>query len=253
MSKSIIFASHIPTKGRLFVGQNILDKFVKDFSDYVIYVGVNNSCEEWYTLLDEYSAKLDIQYETTPTELLDTSGGAAYQTALRMLHNSGNKHDIYWFVHTKGATSGSEKFIEELGTTFWGKKDVIEPLILSGEYSIFSPYITLTGPNYINTTLPVFIDGHENNDLASLYSFWVLSGEVINTFILNCDKRFFTQNLLTFNDTIDRYFFERDFPMIYQKMDYSKKLLYVYIDDSHRRFLQNKTIEELTKNNIKQI
>jgi hypothetical protein len=236
MKKCIIFASHIPNPNKLYVGKESLDKFVESFKGYDIYIGINNSCTEWVELVKKYSDKLNIIYEITPTELLDTSGGAAYQTALRLLKNNNKKYELYWFGHTKGATSNCDIFRNQVFSVFWDKKEIIEKEIFEGGYSLYSPWVGVTTPNYINTTLPLFISGKTNNDVCSFYSFWVHSGEVINKFIKECDTKFFNSNLLTHkrlngcntpkNKFIDRYFFERDFPMIYQKICKEPKLLY---------------------------
>jgi hypothetical protein len=234
MKKAIIFASHIPTPDKIFVGQESLDKFVESFSDYDIYIGINNSCDEWVKMVGDYSNILNIRYEVTPENLLDTSGGAAYQTALRLLKQTNIKYRIYWFGHTKGATSNTHDFRKEVFNKFWNHRKVIEHEILENDFSLYSPYIGITASNYLNTTLPIFIDGKLNDHLASYYSFWVLSGEVLNKFIDNCNDEFFHKNLLSFKrlvsdkwgEYVDRYFFERDFPMIYQKLAENPKLLY---------------------------
>ena len=83
--KCIIFASHIPTPNKLYVGKQFLDKFVESFHDYDIYIGINNSCDEWAKMIEDYSDKLNIFYEITPLNLLINSDASAYQTALRLL------------------------------------------------------------------------------------------------------------------------------------------------------------------------
>jgi len=254
---AIIFASYVPSLDKLRIGKEFLDKFVELFSDYDIYIGVSdNSCEEWYKMLGFYSKKLNITYKEVPKEL-DSGYGVigTYQTALKLFRDSHKKYDICWFGHTKGVTSNMDDFRAEVFRNFWDMKPTIETKILKEGYSIYSPYITLTAHNWLNTTLPTILEGVDNDNLCSLYSFWVHSGEVINYFIENCNQDFFTKNILTFkrlngDGCIDRYFFERDFPMIYQKMGFSKKLLYVSLDDSHKRMLGGKTIDEITNNNI---
>ena len=91
MKKCIIFASHIPTPDKLFVGVESLNKFVESFSDYDVYIGINNSCQAWYDCLEQYSKKLNLFQETTPEHLLIDSDASAFQSALRLLKMSGNK------------------------------------------------------------------------------------------------------------------------------------------------------------------
>jgi hypothetical protein len=238
MNGCIIFASHVPSKDKLFVGKEFLDKFLELFNGYTIYIGVSNSCKEWYEMLESYSKKINIIYSEVPKEF-DSGYGVvgAYQIALRLLRDGDKKYDIYWFGHTKGVTSNSHDFRYEVFDRFWNRKELVEEEILKNNFSIYAPYIGNTAPNYLNTTLPIFIDGNINDDLACYYSFWVHNGEVINKFINQCNPDFFKIDLLTFKrlkedewgSSIDRYFFERDFPMIYQKLVDNPKLLYNFI------------------------
>ena len=59
MKKAVIFASYIPTKDKLYIGEEFLDLFDKLYSDYDLYVGVNPSCEEWIKLLEKKSINYD--------------------------------------------------------------------------------------------------------------------------------------------------------------------------------------------------
>jgi hypothetical protein len=231
--KSIIFASHIPNPSRLYVGKEFLDKFLELFSGYDIYIGINNSCKEWYNLLDEYSSRLNISYATTSPALLVDSDASAFQTAISLLKATNKRYDLYWFGHTKGATSGCDDFRQHVFNIFWNRKEVVEKRMELG-YSIYSPFIGMTTPGYLNTTLPIIVDGKDNDDLSGFYTFWVHSGEVINKFLERCKPIFFEKKITLLERTIedrygrfcDRYFFERDFPMIYQKLADNPKLLY---------------------------
>jgi len=235
MKKSIIFASHVPTVDKIWIGKEFLDKFVDLFSDYDLYIGVSNSCKEWYDTINLYGEKINITYSEVTKEF-DTGYGVigAYQTALRLLRDKGIEYDIYWFGHTKGVTSNSHDFRYEVFEKFWNRKEIVEKEIFENKFTIYTPYIGNTAENYLNTTLPIFIDGNINDNLACYYSFWVHTGDVINKFIKKCNPDFFNIDLLKFKRLkvdkwgthIDRYFFERDFPMIYQKLIDNHKLLY---------------------------
>ena len=245
MKKCIIFASHIPTPDKLFIGVESLNKFVESFSDYDIYVGINNSCQAWYDCLAQYSKKLNLFQETTPEHLLIDSDASAFQSALRLLKKSGNKYEIYWFGHTQGATSGSHEIRNEITNIFWNKKKIIEQKIIKDGFSIYSPFMgTCSDRNgnvdekQMNSSLSLFIDGYENNGLSSYFTFWIHRGEIINRFIENSKEIFFNYKLINFKinnegNTIDKYFFERDFPMIYQKIIKTPKPLF------HKLLLHN--------------
>jgi hypothetical protein len=257
MKKCIIFASHIPTSDKLFVGEESLNKFINFFSEYDIYIGINNSCREWYDCIKKYSEKLNIFYETTPEHLLIDSDASAFQTALRLLKSTGNKYEIYWFGHTKGATSNSHGIRNEITKIFWDKKEIIEQKIIEEEFVMYSPFMGTCSDgdgnvdeNQMNSSLSLFINGYQNNGLSSYYTFWVHSGEVINRFLDDAKDIFYDNKLIDFKineegNTIDRYFFERDFPMIYQKFIKEPKVLY------HRLLLHNeKHFDYVTSNCI---
>jgi hypothetical protein len=255
MNGCILFASHIPNPSRLYVGSESLDKFVESFSDYDIYVGVNNSCNEWIETLESYKDKLNIFYEITPNELLDTSGGAAYQTTIRMVRESGKKYDMYWFGHTKGATSSSDDFRDDMFNIFWNKKDEIESTMVDSDISLYTPYLIIERlENYVENNLsPLLKSDNIVNELCSVYSFWVLSGNVMNYFIENCPNYFFNTNLLSMKGSngvnYNRYFFETEFPMIYQKTPHSQRLLYHKFNPNG--LLRGRTLEEIDNNTQK--
>ena len=246
MKKSIIFASHIPTPDKLSIGVESLNKFVESFSEYDVYIGINNSCQEWYDCIEEYSKKLNIFKETTPKHLLIDSDASAFQSGLRLLKSTGNKYGIYWFGHTQGATSGSHEIRNAITNIFWNKKVIIEKKIIEEGFSMYSPFMGTCSDrngdvdeNQMNSSLSLFINGHKNNGLSSYFTFWVHSGEIINRFIGESKDIFFNKKLINFKineqgDVIDRYFFERDFPMIYQKFLKNPKILF------HKLLLHNK-------------
>jgi hypothetical protein len=256
MKGSIIFASFIPSKNELYIGKQFLDKFKELYKNYDIFIGVNDSCKEWLDTIIEYSKTMNIYYDITPKDLLIDSDASAFQTALKLLKNSGKKYDIYWFGHTKGVTSNAHDFRQEVFNIFWDKKDYIESEMFKNNASIYSPYIGTTAENYLNTTLPLIVYGKPNyNNLSSYYTFWVNNGEVINNFIEICNPKFFTKKITSFDRLIkdkygtnlDRYFFERDFPMIYQKIVEEPKLLYNKIVTSDLKMV------DYIKNNCIQI
>jgi hypothetical protein len=255
MKKCIIFASHIPSPEKLSVGLELLNIFVKSFNEYDIYIGINNSCQEWHDCIEEYSKYLNIFCETTPGHLLIDSDASAFQSALRLLKNTGKKYGIYWFGHTKGATSGSHHIRNEITNIFWNKKEIIEKKIIEEGFSMYSPFMgTCSDRNgdvdekQMNSSLSLFINGHKNNGLSSYFTFWVHSGEVVNRFLEESKDIFFSSRLIDLKInkagiTIDRYFFERDFPMIYQKFVKNPKTLFHKLllhNQQHSNYVMNR-------------
>lgn len=260
--KCIVFTSYVPTEDKIWVGLEFLNKFVENFKDYDVYIGDSNSCDSWLKTLDEYKKNLNIIYRQVP-DYLDSGFGVvgAFQTALRLLKESGKKYDFCWFGHTKGVTSNSHKFRNQVFEDFWDIREIVENKMTKEDFIMYSPYITLTDSVWLNGTLPLFLDGPDNDSLSSLYAFWVHKGEVIEKFLDSVDPVFFEKDILSFDrlnynicypehPKVDRYFFERDFPMVYQKLDVGKKVLYRVLDGGHKKYLGDSTIDKKTNNNI---
>lgn len=260
--KCIVFTTYIPTEDKIWIGLEFLDKFVEKFKDYDIYIGDSNSCEEWLEVLEGYKKDLNINYRVVPNHL-DSGYGVvgAFQTALTLLKESGKKYDFCWFGHTKGVSSGSHNFRKQVFEDFWDIRETVEYKMTKEDFIMYSPYITLTDSVWLNGTLPLFLDGPDNDSLSSLYAFWVHKGEVIEKFLEVVNPLFFNKNILEMDrlnyenchpehPKIDRYFFERDFPMIYQKLNVGKKVLYRVIDGGHKKYLGDSTIDKKTNGNI---
>lgn len=257
MKNCIIFASHIPSPDKLYIGKEFLDKFYKLFYDYDIYVGVNNSCNEWVNLLDEYSKKLNLKYDITPENLLVDSDCSAFQTALRLLKKNNKKYKFCWFGHTKGATSGDDDFRKEVFDLFWDNREKIESKMLKETASLYSPYVTLNPPGYGENLLsPLLTHTRKVNQLTSLYTFWVHFGEVIEYFLNNHGQNFLTENITHMcgvdGQQYNRYFFESEFPLIYQKTPLPQKVLYTrfcsdvnYKDENKLSIATNNTIKKI--------
>jgi len=260
--KCVIFTTYIPTEDKIWIGLEFLDKFIEKFNDYDIYIGDSNSCNSWLKTLEEYKKDLNIIYKQVPN-YLDSEYGAvgAFQTALTLLKESGKRYDFCWFGHTKGVSSGSHNFRKEVYRNFWDINSKVESIMDKEGFIMYSPYITLTDSVWLNGTLPLFLEGPENDSLSSLYAFWVHKGEVLHKFFEKVDPIFFERNILELDrlnynvcypehPKIDRYFFERDFPMIYQKLNLGKKVLYKIIDSGHKRYLGDSTLDKKVNSNI---
>ena len=239
MKKAVIFASYIPTKDTVYIGEEFLNFFEKNYADYDLYVGVNPSCEEWITMLNQRN----IKYKITPEEFVVKSDVSAYQSALSLLKESGNEYDLYIFAHTKGVTSNAHTFRTYVFDNFLSKNKEIERLFENdSEMGLFSPWFGICSTKgSIQSSLDTFLGESEckNTDFMVSYTFYAIKGSVINNFIKNVkpifwDKRitdveypYYTHVVVgshiywNFNvmGTLknDIYFFERDFPMIVER------------------------------------
>lgn len=229
MKKAFILSSYIPTDDIIWVGKEYLDMLVKNFQDYDIYIGVNPSTPEWVKTIEEYSKKINITYGITKDNLVIDSDASAFQTALSLVKQKNIKYELVWFGHTKGVTSNKHDFRHVIYKIFLDKKNIIEDLFEQNkDLGLFSPYMyKIKGKkwdNYINNNLRCILKGdYENNTNKSCYyTHYVLRGEPLYRFLNEVDEAFFNSNLLTLGveQKFDRYFFERDFPMIIEKYGY---------------------------------
>ena len=243
MKKAIIFASYIPTKDKIYIGQEFLDFFEKFYSDYDLYVGMNPSCVEWIEILKNRS----INYKITEEKFVVPSDVSAYQTALKLLKESNKEYDLYTFAHTKGVTSNAHTFRKYVFDNFLLKNKEIEKIFENDEtVGLFSLWVTkCSTKNSIRESLNVFL-GHlnecQNTDTMTQYTFYTMKGLVLNKFIKEVNDLFWNEKItdikypyhsyiivnnhhiwdynsplgtIQFNNDI--YFFERDFPMIVER------------------------------------
>jgi len=242
MKKAIIFASYIPTKDKMYIGEEFLNVFNEFYSDYDLYVGVNPSCQEWIDLLN---SKL-IKYKITEEKFVVSSDVSAYQSALKLLKESNNEYELYTFAHTKGVTSNAHNFRKYVFDNFLLKNKEIERIFKNDStVGLFSLWVTkCSTKGSIQQSLDVLLDYGKckNTDTMTQYTFFTMKGEVLNKFIKEV-KSIFWESKITdikypyhsytlvnnihiwdFNSPIgtiemnnDIYFFERDFPMIVER------------------------------------
>ncbi len=244
MKTSVILASYIPTPDRLYVGMEILDKLVEYFSDSKIYVGINPSTPFWTELLDSYKEKLDIKYKVTKEDKLINSDASAFQTALKLYRfESDMNDDLVWFIHTKGVTSNCNEFRTELFNLFLKPRMDIEKLFENNKFGVFNPFMyKINGhDNYIENNLRTILIGDNfkiNTNLSCLYTWYTMRGSILKDFLNDVDNSFFEKNLITLGveQNFDRYFFERDFPMIAEKYGYG----YLNVDDCDKWRTKNR-------------
>jgi len=242
MKKAMIFASYIPTKDKIYIGEEFLNCFQELYSDYDLYVGVNPSCQEWIDVLKNRS----INYKITEEKFVVTSDVSAYQTALKLLKESEKEYGLYTFAHTKGATSDSHVFRKEVFNRYLNRNREIEKIFENdSEVGLFSLWVTkCTTLSSIQQSLDVFLNNSEckNTDTMTQYTFYTMKGSILNKFIKEVNDLFWNEKITDvkypyhsyvmvnnhhiwdFNSPLgtiqlnnDIYFFERDFPMIVER------------------------------------
>lgn len=261
MKKALIFASYVPDKSLMWIVEEFFKIFEEHYSDYDIYVGVNPSCKEYIDYLEDKWVNDKIcNYGNVQKHMVVNSDASAYQSALNVLKIRGDSYDHYVFVHTKGITSNAHQMRYHIFREFLTKNKQIEELFLKHDnIGTFSPWLTYTSTKgSINNLWDVLLPETKgkNTDLTPLYTFYAIKGKCVNYFIDNVIDDFWTKNLTTITypyykeykleeglelglsneisnqwslynkkeivDTpLDRYFFERDFPMVCERLGYS--------------------------------
>jgi len=194
------------------------------------------------------------------------SDASAYQSALRSLKESGKDYDIVWFVHTKSSTrSVFMHLVLEIFERFINRRDLVEDSFSNPKIGAFLPYMARVDDRHISGPLDVILPSseHKHIGVSSYYTFYAVRGSVIKHFVENADPSFWDRKITSWRypleggeidgslQPFDRYFFEREFPMVFERLGLSHD----YLDECYRLpgdhglrnidyFLQNSTEEE---------
>lgn len=240
---AIVFAAYIPAPDRIWLGQMFLNSFKAYYSDCDIYVGNNSPCQEWLDVLN--SSDLNINHVTADKNLELDSDASAYQAALNSLRESGKEYDIVWFVHTKSATrSVFMHLVLEIFDRFINRRDLVEESFSDPAIGAFLPYTAKVDERHISGPLDVILPKTENqhSGISSYYTFYAIRGSVIKHFVDKVLPDFWIKRITDWSypldggdinneeQSFDRYFFEREFPMVFERLGLS----YDYLDECYR-------------------
>lgn len=226
----VAFSSYVPNVQSVEKATFFLDCFVENFSDCDIYVGVNYPwCSEWVETLEAYKEKLNLFIDFVDINKVIDSDAAGYQNALNILKHQGSKYRTVLFAHTKGVTHSGEpaklqRDMEGLKSVFFTKevRQRVDSIFMENpKIGLFSDYCTKSTDQTIESLDKLFNFYFSGNKIMILASIYYIRGSLVHQFIHNCDKKFFTENLLSLG--YDRYFFERDFPTIVTRFGYEMK------------------------------
>jgi hypothetical protein len=228
MSKyCVILASHIPSKSHIWVGEDILKKVKEHLVDVDIFVGINPSdcVDEWVDVVKKYTNN----YSITEDRLTVGSEASAYQTALKLYSENVKDYELVWFLHTQGTKSGRHEVRNyHLTNLVTNKNDVLNFFKNKNNGGYSSNYSPAPWINS-ETQVPIesVLDKYYNFKykafrFISTGTMYVISGKILNEFIINTDKSFFNEPLTVYDNQVntDLYFFERDFINIVSKMGY---------------------------------
>jgi len=217
---AIIFSSYVPTPEALTVATEFLRLFEERFADCDVYVGINTgSLPEWERLLRD--SPLRIRIGSVGPRLTVDSDAAGFQRALELMRDEGTEYDLVWFGHTKGATSNDPVLRKRLIGDFYLKRERITQLFRHPRVGAFGHDISVsTGLAPIDELLDgIFVFPYPSIGTFYLHTFYVLRGSIVREFLGGVDDDFFTKNLVT-DLGFDRYFFERDFARIAERLGF---------------------------------
>jgi hypothetical protein len=243
----------------------MLLRLSSNFNNSTFIIGFNPSpfVPKAIQLLNKYE-EIEILYDVVEDHLVCNSDASGFQSALKTLKNSKRSYDLYWFLHSKAVTTGRHEEREYMLNDFINNKTDIQNLFFEnnfvGSYGDMLIHLgTLKkGHKYSTPTnsgnyMDNFYNFKIKSPLEYFYAktFYVIRGEIINNFINMCDLSFFNDNL-NINGTLygkitDRYFFERDFIRIVDKMGFLVlgRVISNYISDNRWGFLTTKESNDI--------
>lgn len=235
MKNCFLISFFFPTKESTLILDDILNRLNTTFSGLTVFIGINPSpfLEDGIKIIESHK-EIEILYGITPKNLVCDSDASGYQTTLKLLKDSKKTFDLYWFMHSKAVTTNRHEEREYMLNDFIDNKEKIESLFIYNDFigsygDMLIQLATLkegnkfTTPTESGNYLDKFYDFNIKTPFEYFYAktFFVVRGEIINNFIENCKESFFNDYLNINNwDHTDRYFFERDFIRIVDKMGY---------------------------------
>lgn len=203
----LIFACYMDEPEYLPHLKVFIDLFEKHFADCDLHVGLNPCRLRSEARRLFAKSRLAPRVRVTPRRLVLDSDASAFQTALRDLAETGRRRELYWFCHTKGATSREYDVLRGLMIELLLRRQAIEQSFRETDIGVYAPVAArYTHGSRVVSRYMRF--PRKPLHLACLYSFYVLRGDLLWNFLDNCDRSFFEEPLPT------RYFFEGDFPQI---------------------------------------
>ena len=225
MRTAILFAIYFANDYGLKVARSFLDRF-KAFEDADIYVGINpaEKMREWISDL----RAPNIRYAQTPDHLVIDSDASAYQTAFRLMHESGRRYDLLWFGHTKSASTGRWNWAEYFGEKFFGRRIAVEHEFEDPDVGTYGPQAVIHPEPILDCITPYLKLPYPMLPIMYVHTFYACRGQPVHYFLKHCE-RFLTDPLPAGGrmrpdgepiEATPRYFFERDFYQLVWKQGY---------------------------------
>jgi hypothetical protein len=230
-----IISFYLPTKDSVKILEDMLIKLSSNFKNPTFIIGFNPSpfITEAIQLIKSRN-EFEILYGVVDDYLSCDSDASGFQKALKILKNSHKKYDLYWFLHSKAITSNRHHEREYMLNDFIENKEKIESLFnennFIGSYGDMLIQLGTLKKGYKFTTPTTsgnYLDKFYNFKVKIPFeyfyakTFFVIKGLIVNEFITKCNESFFNDYLNIYGEkNTDRYFFERDFIRLVDKMGY---------------------------------
>lgn len=276
MKNCFLISFFFPTKESTLILDDILNRLENAFDELTVFIGINpsNFLKEGVEIINKHK-KIKIFYNTVPSQLICDSDASGYQTALKLLKDNKIRFDRYWFIHSKSVTTNRHNERDYMINDFLDNKNKIESLFYENDFiGSYGDMLIQLGtlekghkfstPTQSGNYLNKFYDFVVKVPFEYFYAktFYVIRGEIINNFIDNCDELFFNDYLNIYGEkNTDRYFFERDFIRLVDKMGYvvlgrvvsngisDNRWGNISTEESNRRYL-NEIILWIDENNL---
>lgn len=227
MKTCVVFAASIFDSTRLNVLRDFFSTFKNTFGDADFYIGVNHgSVPNLEKIIDEY--QLNCHFVRVDESLYTKTDASAYQAALKLLKQSGNKYDIYWFGHTKGGVNSRGDIREMYLRDMFSKRNEIEDMFKAcpylGSWGIRGNSISAAGVQWKDYNVDCGLPICNNAPFHPLFPFthvnwsyietlYVLKKEPVENFLKLSSDEFFTTKL-------NPWYFETVMPWVPSRAGY---------------------------------
>lgn len=258
MKTCIVFACTCLSDDRLFVVEQFVNSFNQNFQDSDIYIGINyGSVSSVEAVLDKLTANVKC-IRVTDEKMYTKSDAGAYQAALKLLVESNQRYDNYWFLHTKGGVNAHSDYLRGWYIDHLiNNRQHVESIMQTGvgSYGMLATHSDPWHQGSENYDIEIPLFSNVITDIFTctkasyfyIHSIYVIGKGPMDIFLDNITDKFF-------NVKLNMYFFEGAMPYIASRtgyFPYVDNMISAHTDVDLRMYayewiLQNRK-EELTK------